>query len=96
MSQVAVNQPADYDGQDAPAHVHDPALRRENITLEPAQVGLAWKALVGLGVVGIAVAIIGIIAAIARKREKARPVTAALNMGALLCVPVRPGRTSCI
>lgn len=60
MSHVATNQPMDHAGQaDAPAYLRDPALRDANITLEPSSVGLAWKALVGLGVIGIAVAILG-------------------------------------
>lgn len=53
MSSVSTNQPAHQ-----PAHLQDPALHEDNITLAPASIGLAWKALVGLGVAGIAVAII--------------------------------------
>ncbi len=56
MSSISANQPvADH----APAHLNDPALRAENITLEPSRVGLLWKALAAVGVLGIAVAIIG-------------------------------------
>ncbi|MFI4916221.1 MAG: hypothetical protein ACIAS6_06920 [Phycisphaerales bacterium JB060] len=56
MSSISANQPvADH----TPAHLQDPALREENITLEPSKVGLLWKALAALGVLGIAIAIIG-------------------------------------
>ncbi len=56
MSSIAANQPP----IEQPAHLQDPALRDENITLEPSSVGLAWKALVGLGFIGIAIAIAGV------------------------------------
>ncbi|OAB60866.1 hypothetical protein AY599_19535 [Leptolyngbya valderiana BDU 20041] len=56
MSSISANQPvADHQ----PAHLQDPALREENITLEPSRVGLVWKGLAGLGVLGIVIAIIG-------------------------------------
>lgn len=59
MTHVAANHPAHADGHDAPAYLNDPALRSENITLEPSRVGLAWKALVGLGLLGIVIAVLG-------------------------------------
>ena len=59
MTHVAANQPVDPGHHASPAYLNDPALRSENITLEPARVGMAWKALVGLGIVGIVVAILG-------------------------------------
>ena len=60
MSHIAANQNVDAAlGADAPAHLDHPALREENITLEPAKVGLASKALMALGLLGIVVAIAG-------------------------------------
>lgn len=56
MSSISANQPvADH----SPAYLNDPALRTENITLEPSAVGMLWKALAAVGVLGIAIAIIG-------------------------------------
>lgn len=56
MSSISANQPvADH----APAHLNDPALREENVTLEPSKVGMLWKGLAAIGVIGIAIAIIG-------------------------------------
>jgi hypothetical protein len=56
VSSIAANQPP----IEQPAHLQDPALRDENITLESSSVGLLWKALAAVGVIGIAVAIAGV------------------------------------
>jgi len=56
VSSISANQPvADH----APTYLNNPALREENITIEPSKVGMLWKALAAVGVVGIVIAIIG-------------------------------------
>lgn len=60
MSHAATNHSSvRADASESPAHLNHPALKAENITLEPQRVGTLWKALVGAGVVGIAAALVG-------------------------------------
>lgn len=63
MSHAATNHTSARAGaSESPAHLNHPALKAGNITLEPQRVGTLWKALVGVGVVGIAAALIGSVA----------------------------------